>query len=65
MPTFNLKDLDNVETRITTYYESILNDFNDKIKLEEKKYPLTDREQLFVDTIRELLDTLDRAHRRW
>ena len=65
MPTLSLNDLNKIETRITTYYESMLEDFNDKIKLEEKKYPLTDREQIFVDTIRELLNTLDRAHRCW
>jgi hypothetical protein len=54
-----------VNVKTTTCYESILDDFNDKIKLEEKKYPLTDREQLFVETIRELLNTLDESCRRW
>lgn len=65
MPTFNLKDLDKVKVKITTRYESLLNNFNEKVKLEEKKYPLTDREQLFVETVRELLNTLDESCRRW
>lgn len=65
MPIINLNDVEPIDVRISTHYESILNDFNDKIKLEEKKYPLTDREQLLVETIRELLSTLDRVHRRW
>ena len=61
MPTFNLKDLD---IRTITHYESLLNDFNEKIKSEEKKYPLSDREKVFVETIRELLNTLDNSCRR-
>ncbi len=65
MPIINLKDLDKVEVRVITRYESILNDFNEKIELEEKKYPLSDREQMFVTTIRELLNTLDESYRRW
>lgn len=65
MPMIKLEDLNKVEATTITCFEAILNDFNDKIKLEEKKYPLTDREQIFVQTIRELLDALDTSHRRW
>jgi hypothetical protein len=63
MPILNLNDLPEVKT--ITYYQKILDEFNDKIKIEEEKYPLTDREQIFVQTIRELLDTLDISRRRW
>ena len=35
--------------------EVILNKFNEKIVWEEKKYPLSDREKLFVNVIREIL----------
>lgn len=62
MPMIKLKDN---KIKIITYYESILNDFNDKIELEENKYPLTDREKVFVTTIRELLTTLDRNTKRF
>jgi hypothetical protein len=63
MPILNLNDLPEVKT--ITYYQKILDEFNDKIKIEEEKYPLTDREQIFVQTIRELLDILDISRRRW
>lgn len=65
MPILNLNDLNKVETRITTYYESMYNDFCRQVAAEEEKSPLTDREQMFVDIIKELLETLDRSHRRW
>ena len=65
MSIINLEDLNKVEVKTTNRYKSILDDFNEKIRLEEKKYPLTDREQLFVETIRELLNTLDESCRRW
>ena len=65
MPIIKLEDLNKVEVKTITRYESILDDFNEKIKLEEKKYPLSDREQMFVTTIRELLNTLDESCRRW
>lgn len=65
MSTINLKDLGKVESRITTYYESMHDDFCRKIEFEEKKYPLSDREKVFVETIKELLKTLDRSSRRW
>lgn len=66
MPTLNLNDLiDAVEVRTTTVFEGMLDEFNDQITVEGNKYPLTDREQIFVETIRKLLSTLDRAYRRW
>ena len=65
MPIININDVEPLNVKMTTHFESMLDDFNDKIKLEEKKYPLTDREQIFVETIRELLYTLDRAYRHW
>ena len=63
MPIINLDDLPKVTT--ITYYQKILNEFNDKIKIEEEKYPLTNREQIFVETIKELLTTLDVSRRQW
>lgn len=66
MPTLNLDDLiNNVEVRTTTVFEGMLDEFNDKITVEENKYPLTDREQIFVKTIRKLLSALDKSYRRW
>lgn len=64
MPIYNLND-DVSRVKVTTMYESILNDFNEQIRLEEKKYPLSDREKIFVETIRDLLDQLDCSARRW
>ena len=63
MPIIKLNDLPEVTT--ITYYQKILDEFNDKIKIEEEKHPLTNREQIFVETIKELLTTLDDSHRRW
>ena len=57
--------IDAVEVRTTTVFEGILDEFNDQITVEGNKYPLTDREQIFVETIRKLLSTLDRAYKRW
>lgn len=65
MPTINLKDLDKIEARITTHYELMYNDFCRKIELEENKYPLSDREKVFVETIKELLKTLDESCKGW
>ena len=36
-------------------FETILNDFNKAIALENKKYPFSDRELVFTSVIRELL----------
>ena len=65
MPIININDVEPLNVKTSTHFESMLDDFNDKIKLEEKKYPLSDRERIFVETVRELLNALDRAHRRW
>ena len=65
MAILDLNDLNKVEVKITTYYESMYNDFCRKVSAEEEKSPLTDREQMFVDIIKELLETLDKSHRRW
>ena len=65
MPIINLEDLNKVKIKVTTRYELMLDDFNEKIELEEKKYPLSDREQMLVTTIRELLNALDESCRRW
>lgn len=62
MPTINLNDVEPV--KIITAFEAMLDDFNEKIKLEENKYPLSDREKLFVNTITEILTALDRSYRR-
>ena len=51
-----------VET--TTYYKLLSERFNEKIERERKKYPLTDREEIFVDVIDMLLDLLDGEIRR-
>jgi hypothetical protein len=47
---------------VTTVYGSLLNDFNEQIEREEKKYPLSDREKLFVKTIQDLLENLNYEH---
>ena len=44
---------------ITTKYEQLLYKFQEKIEREKKKCPLTEREQIFVDTIEELTKLLD------
>lgn len=43
----------------TTTYEQLLYKFQEKIEREKKKYPLSEREQIFVDTIEELIKLLD------
>lgn len=47
----------------TTKYEQLLHNFQDKIEREKKKYPMTEREQILVDTIEELLKLLDNTIR--
>ena len=64
MPIYNLKD-DVSPIKVTNVYETILDNFNEQIEREEKKYPLSDREKIFVETIRNLLDRLDCSARRW
>ena len=65
MPIIKLDDLNKVKIITSTPYESICDDFCHRVELEEKKYPLSDREKIFVETIKELLKTLDASTRRW
>lgn len=46
-------------TETTTYYEEILNKFEKELTREENKYPLTDREKIFAETIKEILNVLN------
>ena len=57
--------IEHSEIKTITIYESILEDFSERVTAEEKKYPLSDREKLFVNTITEILTALDRSRRRW
>lgn len=63
MPYININNQHEIE--IITDYKAILDEFDEKIKQEEKKYPLSEREKIFTKTIRDLLDKLDYSHRRW
>ena len=63
MPIINIHNQHGVE--VITDYKAILDEFDEKIKQEEKKYPLSDRERVFTETIRDLLDKLDYSCRRW
>lgn len=44
--------------RVTAKYEVVKQDFLNKITQEEKKYPLSDREKIFVDVIISLIEKL-------
>lgn len=44
--------------RVTAKYEVVKQDFLSKITQEEKKYPLSDREKMFVDVIISLIEKL-------
>ena len=44
---------------VTTYYEQLLHEFQEKIEREKKKYPITEREQIFIDVIEKTLKLLD------
>ena len=50
---------------VTTYYEQLLHEFQEKIEREKKKYPITEREQIFIDVIEETLKLLDSTVRRF
>mgnify|MGYP003300624268 CR=1 FL=1 len=43
----------------TTHYKLLSERFQEKIERERKKYPLSHREEIFVDVISMLLDLLD------
>ncbi len=49
----------NANNEITTTYAVIRDKFADVVENERNKYPLTIREQMFVDVITELLGVLD------
>lgn len=44
---------------ITTNYEQLLYEFQEKIEREKRKYPITEREQMFIDVIEKTLKLLD------
>ena len=44
--------------RVKTKYDIIKQEFKDKIKTEEKKYPFSDREKIFIEVIFDLINTL-------
>lgn len=48
-------DIIEQKPKIISHKQVILNNFNEQISKEEKKYPLSDRERLFVNVIREIL----------
>lgn len=56
MPTMEFNELD---ARISTVWKPIYDDFMEQIKFQENKYPLSEREQMFVDVIKKLLKELD------
>ena len=47
--------------QISTVWGDILETFEEKIEMEEKKYPLSDRDKIYVETITAILNNLDRA----
>ena len=52
-------------TEIKSIYGDLKDKFEESIELEKRKYPLSEREKLFTDTIIELLSILDRTHTRF
>lgn len=44
--------------RVSAKYDIVKRDFLDKIEVEQKKYPFTAREQMFIDTIIDLIQAL-------
>lgn len=49
----------------TTKYEQLLYEFQGKIEREKKKYPITEREQIFIDVIEKTLKLLDTQARHF
>ena len=49
--------------QISTVWGDILETFEEKIEMEEKKYPLSDRDKIYVETITAILNNLDGATR--
>lgn len=56
--------LEDDKTVVVTKFQVLKEQFNKSLELEKKKYPLSDREKIFVNTINELLDILNRGVRR-
>ena len=56
MPTISISETD---MRICTVWKPIYDDFMEQIKFQENKYPLSEREQMFVDVIKKMLKELD------
>lgn len=48
---------------IITNYEVLKTEFEKQFEMEAKKYPLSDREKIFINTINHLLSILDEAQR--
>lgn len=46
-------------------YEQLLYEFKEKIECEKKKYPITEREQIFIDVIEETLKLLNTQARHF
>lgn len=57
MPEYHIDKKENID--IVTTYEVIRKKFSSAVESEKKKYPLTTREEMFVDVINELLGVLD------
>lgn len=56
--------LDTPNVKIVSNYFVLKEKFNESVNAEKKKYPLSDRETLFVNTMNELLDILDGGRSR-
>lgn len=44
--------------RVSAKYEVVKQDFLENLAIEQKKYPLTEREQMFVNVILNLIEKL-------
>ena len=56
MPKISISETD---MRVCTVWKPIYDDFVEQIKFQENKYPLSEREQMFVCVIKKLLKELD------
>lgn len=46
-------------------YEQLMCEFKEKIEHEKKKYPITEREQIFIDVIEKTLKLLNTQERHF
>ena len=53
----SIKESDVTAVKIVNKFDMIKTNFNNMVDNESKKYPLTSREQMFVQVINEILDT--------